>query len=38
MLHQLQRSFARLREFEALYLAALILIVSSAGALLSLAI
>jgi hypothetical protein len=38
MLHQFQRSFARLREFEVLYLAALFLIVFSAGGLLSLAL
>jgi len=36
MLHQLQRSLTRLREFEVFYLAALFLIVFSAGALLSL--
>ncbi len=38
MLHQLPRSLTRLREFEILYLAALFVIVFSAGALLSLAI
>jgi len=38
MLHQLQRSLTRLREFEVLYLAALFIIVFSAGALLSLAL
>ena len=37
MLHQFQRSFARLREFEILYLVALFFIVLSAGALLSVA-
>ena len=38
MLQQLLRSFTRLRETEAFYLAAFIFIVFSAGALLSLAI
>ena len=38
MLHLLQRSFDRLRETEVFYLAALFLIVFSAGALLSLAL